>query len=179
MELDRGITPGTLLVATPTIQSEYFRETIVLITERQESGHWGYIINKKTIAEVRTAVHQHGLEWPWQDFMYEAGPVNRSAMVMLHSPEWYSSNTLPVGQYASISSDKFMFEKMAEHDVPIHRRFVFGQSVWVAGQLEREIKTNRSWLTLPTNHAIIWDESPDQWKHAIEICASTTMDQYI
>jgi putative AlgH/UPF0301 family transcriptional regulator len=68
---------------------------------------------------------------------------------------------------------------MAEHNVPMHRRFVFGQSVWVEGQLEREIKTNRSWLTLPTNHAIIWDESPDQWKHAIEICASTTMDQYI
>lgn len=179
MEIDRGITPGTLLVAAPTIQSEYFREAIVLITERQDSGHWGYIINKKTIAEVRTAVGQHGLEWPWQDFMYEAGPVNRSAMVMLHSPEWTSSNTMTVGEYCAISSDKFMFEKMAEHNTPIHRRFLFGQSVWVDGQLDREIKVTRSWLTLPSNHAIIWDDSPDQWNRAIEICASTAIDQYI
>ena len=179
MQVDRGIVPGTLLVSSPGITSEYFRETVVIITERQDHGHWGYILNKKTIAEVRTAIHQHDMEWPDQDFMFEAGPVNRQSMVMLHTPEWYSSNTMQVGPHCAISSDKFMFEKMISGATPVNRKFLFGQSVWVDGQLEREINTHKSWLTCTATYSIIWDDGHDQWKRAIDLCARTTMSQYI
>lgn len=179
MNVDRGIIPGTLLVSSPNISSEYFKQTVVVITERQDNGHWGYILNKKTIAEVRTAIQQHDMDWPWQDFMFEAGPVNRQSMVMLHSPEWNSSNTMQVGEHCAISSDKFMFEKMTGGDEPVQRKFLFGQSVWIDGQLEREIKTHKSWLTCTATYSIIWDDSHDQWQKAIELCARTTMSQYI
>lgn len=180
LRVDNGITPGTLLVASPSINSDYFQTSVVLITEHNRTGHMGFVINKQTIAEVRTALIQHGMEWPYQDFMYEGGPVNRSAMVMLHSQEWRSQNTLGVGSICSISSDKLMFEKMCNFDIPQARKFMFGQCVWVEGQLEREIYTARSWLTLPATERLLWDiEGEELWHTAIEECARATMDQFI
>lgn len=174
-----SIEPGTLLVASPSIASEYFQKTVILLTERTDRGIFGYILNKKTIAEVRTAVGQHGLDWPWQDFMYEAGPVNRTAMLMIHTPEWYSSNTLRISECVSISSDKFMFEKMTNMDIPMHRKFVFGQSAWLEGQLDREIRVQKSWLTCPATHSIIWEsDGEDQWHRAIDACAKIAVEQY-
>jgi len=180
MIIDRGVTSGTLLVASPTMTSDYFSRSVVLISEKTDRGHVGYVINKKTIAEVNAAVQNHGLVWPWQDFMFEGGPVNRSAMIMIHSPEWASSNTMRVGSaVCAISSDKLMFEKMIQFDVPINRMFLIGQSVWLPGQLEREIKHNKSWLTTPATSAILWDvEGEDQWTAAIDLCATNAMNHY-
>lgn len=174
-----SVEPGTLLVASPAITSDYYKKTVILISERTDSGIFGYVLNKRTIAEVRTAVGQHGLDWPWQDFMYEAGPVNRTAMLMIHTPEWYSSNTLAINDSASISSDKFMFEKMMNMDVPLYRKFVFGQSAWLEGQLEREIGLQKSWLTCPATHSIVWESDGEkQWHRAIDHCAKLAVEQY-
>lgn len=178
-KVDRLVEPGTLLVASPSIASDYFQKTVILISERTDRGIFGYVLNKKTIAEVRTAVGQHGLDWPWQDFMYEAGPVNRTSMLMIHTPEWYSSNTLRINDHVSISSDKFMFEKMTNMDIPINRKFVFGQSAWLEGQLEREISLQKSWLTTPATYDILWESDGEtQWHRAIDHCAKLAVEQY-
>ena len=180
LSIDRGIGAGTLLVSSPSINSDYFQRTVVLIAERTATGHMGLVLNRQTIAEVRTALVQHGMEWPYQDFMYEGGPVNRSSMIMLHSREFRSQNTLDISHIAAMSSDKLMFEKMCGFDVPQRRKFVFGQCVWLEGQLEREIKQQRSWLTTRANERILWDiDGEELWHHAIEMCAKSTMDQFL
>ena len=179
LSIHRGVGPGTLLVSTPGINSDYFQQTVILITERNSTGHLGFVLNKQTIAEVRTALVQHGMEWPYQDFMYEGGPVQRSAMIMMHSQDWYSSNTMQVSDICAISSDKLMFEKMIDFNMPAQRKFLFGQCVWTQGQLDREISHHRSWLTLPATEQLVWDtEGEDQWHAAIELCAKSAIDHY-
>lgn len=174
-----SIKPGDLLIAHPEMQHDFFSRAVVLITESSALGVTGFVLNRKTIAELANSVSRNKLEWPYQDFMFEGGPLNRSALVMIHTPEWYSSNTLRIKSHVSISSDQFMFEKMVTGNVPIERRFVYGQSIWSPGQLEKELDQPKTWLTTSSTQSIIFEyDGEEQWRKAIDHCAQDAIDSY-
>lgn len=173
------IKPGDLLIAHPEMTSDFFVRSVVLVTEANATGTVGFVINRKTIADLGQNIVKNSFEWPYQDFMFEGGPLNRTALVMIHTPEWSSSNTLRVNDQVSISSDQFMFEKMAGGDVPVYRRFVYGQSIWSPGQLEKELSLPKTWLTTHSSQDIIFEyDGDEQWRRSIDHCAQTAIDSY-
>lgn len=173
------VKPGDLLIAHPEMHSDFFARSVVLITESLATGTVGFVLNRKTIADLSQNIIKNSFEWPYQDFMFEGGPLNRTALVMIHTPEWSSSNTLRVGSHVSISSDQFMFEKMANGDVPIYRRFVYGQSIWSPGQLEKELSLPKTWLTTNSTQDIIFEyDGDEQWRKSIDHCAQMAIDSY-
>lgn len=177
---------GKLLVAHPRLTSSPFNRSVVLITEDHQNGSVGLILNKATDFSLRQVMEQKGYDCLMDRMVYLGGPVNSSALVMIHSDTWYSSNTMVVKPGVAISSDNLMIEKVAMGDYPGRWRFVCGISGWAKGQLHAEIAgtgpyslKGPSWLTVDADEDIIFKyDGEKQWHKAVELCSQTMMNQY-
>jgi putative transcriptional regulator len=175
---------GKLLVAHPRQTQSPFYRSVVLVTEDHDHGSVGLVLNKPTDFTLKQVMESKGYDCLADRMVYQGGPVNQSALVMIHSDTWYSSNTMTVkSTVASISSDNLMIEKLAMGDYPQNWRFVCGVSGWAPGQLEAEIRGTMgydpSWLVCEANEDIIykWD-GEKQWHKALELCSSEMLAQY-
>lgn len=170
------IKPGSVLVAHPDLQDEFFEFSVVLITENHKGGTVGLTLNKMHRSTFSEAMDFQ--DWPLSEQLYCGGPVNPRALILLHTAGWYSSNTLPVNTDFSISSDLLMTEKMAMGNTPTDYRFISGMSGWKPGQLDEEIQKNR-WLTVPATSRILFETSGEtQWREAVNAYAEIAVAQY-
>lgn len=154
------------------MESEPFKKSVVLISEHHGMGTVGFIVNKASDIKFSRIMLEKGIEWPFDDTLYLGGPVNSSALVCLHTTEWYSSNTMQISDDFAISSDNFMTEKISMGNIPQNYRMIGGMSGWAPNQLEQEIEANK-WLTTHANPSIIYEtQGESTWIRAIEQCAS-------
>lgn len=174
------IEPGMLLVAHPDLKDPMFSKSVVLITEVNESGVIGYIMNKSSETHMRKAVEgQITDDWPWDETLHRGGPVKSLALIMIHSSEWTSTSTYHINDELAMSSDRLMIEKLVDGDVPIYRRFLNCSSGWKQEQLMKEIYQQNQWLTCKSSHTILFEKTGiSQWKDAIEHCARETMTKF-
>jgi len=173
------IKPGTLLVAHPDLTDHFFRKSVVLITEANIGGYVGLCLNRSSGLDMPSVLEKHGVSWPLGDELYVGGPIQEQALFMLHTTEFASSNTLAFANYAAVSSDELMIEKMQMGDVPVNYKFISGMAGWNPSQLEKEIIKEKSWLTCEANEDIVYCNSSRHWEKAIDLCAASMIDQYI
>lgn len=170
------IKPGTVLVAHPDLDDDFFAFSLVLISEDHSGGTLGFALNKSSRFDLREAIDCP--DWPYNDLLYNGGPVNKTALILIHSSEWYSSNTMPLNTDLSISSDTLMAEKMSMGNTPGQYRFVTGMSGWDRGQLQAEIDRSK-WLTIPATDDIVFgNDGETQWRQAVEKYAQLAVSQY-
>jgi putative transcriptional regulator len=171
-------SPGRLLVAHPKMKAGLFSRSVVLITEHTPQGHRGFVLNKRTEMTLRDIARQHGMDLPIDRSLYQGGPLQQHALTLLHSDEWYSSNTYPVAGKYHLSSDHLMMEKIQLGNAPRHMRALAGWSGWKPGQLEDEISRG-DWLTAPADPKVVWgSESDRQWELAVALCSQIMVNSY-
>lgn len=169
---------GDLLVAHPQLHSHPWRRSVILITEHTHNSTVGLILNHASEHTLSRVMSQRGLECERDSMVYTGGPVNVSALVMVHSDTWYSSNTMQVTNGIAISSDTLMLEKIAMGDYPRWWRFCVGVSSWAPGQLEFEMNGATpsgvpQWLTTPATTELVWRwDGEKQWHQALSACAT-------
>jgi len=182
------VTQGTLLVAHPTnVKGSGFEQSVVLITEVNPKGTIGFVINKQHSITQLEVFRQNGID-PILDQdrpVFRGGPVNTHALCVIHSDEWYSSNTAQITPGLAISSDPIMLEKMGMGNNPRHYRWIVGMSGWAPGQLEAEIagagpfKDRAQWLPLPYNKRLIFNYTSEaQYRKCIDSIAKLQTEQY-
>ena len=104
------VKAGQLLVAHPNLpKRSLFANSVILITENNARGHAGLIINKTSGHKADGLLKEHGA-LPTGIDVYTGGPVNPGALIMLHSDEWYGSNTFQIPGGYSITSDLVMIQ---------------------------------------------------------------------
>ena len=170
---------GRLLVAHPKLSNGFFSRSVVLITESSPAGHRGLVINK-TIPEMtlRDIADQHGMHLATDRTLYAGGPLHKHALVIVHTNEWYSSNTMQVGAHLAVSSDHLMMEKIGMGNTPEALRCIAGWSQWSQGQLEQEIAQD-NWMTIPGDpHIVFGTNGEKQWELAVAVCSQITIDSY-
>lgn len=174
------IKAGKLLVAHPNLpQRSLFANSVVLITETGRNGTAGVIVNKISENSLNQLIKDRTLHLEADGSMvYIGGPVNPSALLLLHSDEWYSSNTMQVPGGYAISSDDVMFKKFQDGNTPIFWRFCLGLTGWGPGQLEKEIK-QETWLTCDPEPSIIFEHTgKSQWRRAVDLCATQAVSHF-
>ena len=173
------MTAGTLLVAHPRIDpGTPWSRAVVLITEHTELSTAGVVLNKPTSYSLREILESKGLGCQEDRIVFAGGPVNTSALMVLHSDDWYSTNTMQICRGAAVSSDNLMMHKIAEGNTPLNYRVICGLAGWQPGQLAQEIERNQ-WLTVPSTPSIIYDyDGEKQWHKAVELCSQQMMNQY-
>lgn len=180
---------GTVLIAHPNlkIDNPFYRTAIYIYQDHVDQGTAGLVLNRPSRSSVKEMVKDQHIIFPENSSMvHQGGPVNTSAITVLHTDDWASTNTVSAGRGLLISSDELMFEKISTGNQPIYWRAFGGMCGWLPGQLESELKgrfpyrPENSWLTMKANTESIYDyDGENQWKHLMEKCSQHMFDKYI
>ena len=178
---------GKLLIANPNFPSvSPFAKTVIYVYQDDDTvGTVGLILNKPVISTVAEFCEDKGIIFPDnREPMHKGGPVSNTAIIVLHTDDWESSNTVSIGNRLSITSDNLMFLKMSMGAVSAYWRAFYGVSAWHPGQLDKEIGgdmpyVNNMWLTADPTDAILFEyDGQDQWVKAVELCSQQTIDYF-
>jgi len=141
---------GRLLIAQPKCDSNFFKESVVLITRHNSYGAWGIIINKPVpdpscdLIDVFEHVGMEnavGANAP----LYVGGPIERNRICLVHSNDWASNSTLEISPELSVTTDISILAAISEGIGPSRYRACCGVSSWGPNQLEGEMKGQDPW----------------------------------
>jgi len=161
------LAPGKLLVARKEMRDPNFAETVVLITQHNEQGTTGLVVNRRS----ETPLSQF---YPYlktknaSDLVYSGGPVDETiAFGLLRSrSEQRDAKRLVTDVY--LITDAKALDKTVESDEDGNLfRFYVGYCGWAPDQLEYEIGL-RAWYVFPGTADVIFDSDPDSiWSRLI------------
>ena len=176
---------GTLLVAPPAQEDEFWAKTVVFIYEQNHNSVVGLVLNKPSDRTLQELASHHDLEFLGPDVLYTGGPVNPAALVMLHTDDWACGNTMQIGERFRVSSDRTMLNRLCAGDRPRKWRLYLGMSGWTPSQLKSEISgeapwnKKTAWLTAPADESIVFGKDPDKiWTKAIDSAAASMVQSY-
>ncbi|MFN4121727.1 MAG: YqgE/AlgH family protein [Flavobacteriales bacterium] len=141
---NRNPEKGQLLLSEPFMNDTYFKQTVVLLADKNDKGTLGFILNKP----VGYYVHELIQDFPEFDApVYFGGPVESNSLFFIHrQPDkiiggseigqgWYfGGNFEEIKQFIKLGLLK-------AEDI----RFFAGYAGWDAGQLDFELEED-AWL---------------------------------
>ena len=137
---------GRLLVASPALHDPNFRRTVVLVTEHNDEGAMGLVLNRAAEATVEEVVPALASLAGADAAVHVGGPVQPSAVVVL--AEFQD----PAEAAAVVLGDVgFMHAEADPADLEGRTRRLrafAGYAGWGAGQLESELE-EESWIVEP------------------------------
>lgn len=143
---------GNCLVAAKALRDPNFHKTVVLLLEHGDQGATGLIVNRPSSIKVAHALSGHFDLPEMDDVVFVGGPVEPTALLMLHNADMYQENEASPVPGLFIGGSAESFEQVLRNcgsgaDQP-HFRIFSGYSGWGAGQLEGEIERG-DWLMHP------------------------------
>lgn len=149
---------GKLLIASPTLTDPNFDRTVVLITEHNEDGAMGLILNRPATASVAEAVPDLAWAAPEDDPLHVGGPVAPDGVIVL--AEWDDPRHAVV-----LVEDDLGFvpgdEPAETLEAAVRRARVYaGHAGWGPGQLEEEIAED-AWIVEAPRREELFSEDPE------------------
>jgi putative transcriptional regulator len=152
---------GRLLLASPALFDPNFRRTVVLVTEHNDEGAAGLVLNRRSATAVAEVVPDLVPLLADGDLVYVGGPVQQTAVLVLarfEDPE--TAAELVVDDVGFVPGDGD-FALLA--GTTRQARAFAGYAGWGPGQLEVELE-ERSWMVedaggvdlLPDNDTDLW-----------------------
>jgi putative transcriptional regulator len=149
---------GQLLIASPSLIDPNFFRTVVLITEHNEEGAAGLVLNRPSPAPVAELVPQLEELAADGEQVWVGGPVQPEAVLVLG--EFLDLDDAAVPLFGSLGFPSL--EAPAEVAVATTRRRVFaGYAGWGAGQLEAEIARD-DWFLEPSLPDDPFTQAPEE-----------------
>ena len=177
---------GKLLIANPNFPSEspFAKSVIYIYQDNPDAGTIGLILNKPS-ESVSRFCDINGVMFPdTEPRIHIGGPVNPTAIILLHTDDWVSTNSASIGNGLRISSDNFMFMKISTGNEPIYWRAFLGISAWRPEQLDTELEgefpyVKNMWLIADANDDVIFNyDGEDQWIRAVDLCSQQTINHF-
>lgn len=175
------ITPGSILVADPTRAHPFDENAVVLVTEVTPQKVAGLRLNLVDDRPFEEIVRPQFIEYFPVKQMFLGGPVNPGALVMFHSNEWFSKNTMPLNEMWSISSDEFMLEKIGTGNTPSYFKMCMGFTVLSSKQVQQSLYSKQpAWLVIKNPSEIILTcDHNEMYDYAIQELSTRTMSCYL
>jgi putative transcriptional regulator len=160
-------TKGSYLLAEPFSEDSNFRRTVVLLTEHNDQGSVGYVLNRPSEYTLGQVIPEfEGFEAP----LFEGGPVEQQTLHYIHRiPELGEEETeIAPGVFwgGNFEQLKMMIlsGQIDEEDI----RFFHGYSGWGPDQLDGEMK-NESWIVAPSRNRFTFASSTDDlWSNILK-----------
>ncbi|MFO7851809.1 MAG: YqgE/AlgH family protein [Bacteroidota bacterium] len=154
---------GRLLISEPFLPDTFFNRTLVFLTEHNEKGSVGFIINKAINIKVSDALEG----FPgWNENLTMGGPVAPDTLHYLHTlgdmipgSVWVKDD-IYWGGNIEVVKDLINAGTAGSGDI----RFFLGYSGWGEKQLEKELKEN-SWVIADVASEVVMKyRKEDSWK---------------
>lgn len=155
------IQKGTLLIATPNIETGLFFRGVLLICEHNPHGSFGLLLNKTLDLELPDDLANLQSLANTNVGIRAGGPVQTNQMMLLHTSNGIPNQTLQICEGVHLGGDlQFLQEVLSDPQGPyIH--LCFGYAGWGAGQLEREF-LDGSWFIHPGSSTYIFYTPPEK-----------------
>lgn len=159
---------GSLLLSEPFLHDEHFRRTVVLLTEHNEEGSTGFIMNRLSTSstdELVPGLFNRNLP------VYYGGPVEGNTLHLLFKSD------VPIVNAYQLKDDLWWGGNidtinllLDEHQIKENEIRVFlGYSGWSPEQLENEIKEKAWWTTDIQKTHILFKHDPDKmWAELVK-----------
>ena len=166
---DQHIKPktGRLLISEPFMQDQYFKRSVVLLTEHSDKGSFGLILNKPIPMYLNEAIENAPA---FDSRLGLGGPVQKETLHYLHQLGDRIPNSTEVLDGVFWGGD---FEVIKELIIsgqlqPGDMRLFVGYSGWAEGQLNSEMKS-KSWILAKADKKILFDPKPEKmWSKILE-----------
>jgi putative transcriptional regulator len=135
---------GKVLVSEPFLLDNYFKRSIVLITEYSAEGTIGFVLNKPVSVNINEVVEN----FPKMDTDVSlGGPVSTNTLHYLHTIGDIIPNSIPVLGNICWGGDFEVIERLitSGNISKGQIRFFLGYSGWSPNQLEKELEEN-AWV---------------------------------
>lgn len=152
---------GTLLIATPDVDSGIFFRSVLLLCEHSQNGSFGIIINKTLELDLPEEILATSELQNPRLSIRAGGPVQTNQMMMLHSYPKLPEQTIEICRGVYLGGDlQFLQESIADGNGP-HILLCFGYTGWQGGQLEREF-LDGNWFLCPSSSQFIFETAPEK-----------------
>ena len=156
---------GRLLVAEPSILNDQsFNRSVVLLTEHNNTGSIGFIMNKPMKYKMCDLVPEIDCNLP----IYNGGPVSPENLYFIHSIPNLIPESIKIaegiywgGDFDSVS-ELLSNKKITGSEI----RFFLGYSGWEADQLTEEL-TEFSWKVMENSYPNILKTNASIWKNKL------------
>lgn len=166
---------GNLLIAPPSVKGNFWYKTVIMITEDQDEGSIGLVLNKPFQLSIREFGEQLNYDLNFDGYIYQGGPVNTKSLSFLHTNDWQCKNTKRINRNFSLSSADDILPRLAMGDCPEKWRIFLGMAGWGPDQLLSEIKGippwhhSTSWCLASSDLEIVFEnDSKEQWCSALD-----------
>jgi putative transcriptional regulator len=145
-EVNNTLLPqkGRILISEPFLMDNYFKRSIVLITEYSEEGTVGFVLNKP----INMKVHEIISDFPIIDVNVSlGGPVQTNTLHYVHTLGDIIPNSIKVIDNIYWGGEFEVVKKLVESGNLNNEniRFFLGYSGWQSNQLEDELHEN-AWV---------------------------------
>lgn len=161
-----NIQPGTIIISAPSLQDPNFEKSVIIITEYNEKGAVGFVINKQFPRNLNELAEFSNAK-PFA--LYAGGPVDNENLFVLHRSAGPVSESKHLfghvymgGNFQQIVSG-INKEILNSNDVKIF----IGYCGWDAGELEAETEEG-SWKLLKPDEDIIFTSGNLLWQQLLE-----------
>lgn len=166
--MKKNIEPekGKLLISAPFL-SDVFKRSVILLTEFNEEGSVGFIINKLTDYKLHEIIE----DFPeFNAPVYLGGPVQTNTLNFIHKAGNILDGSHEIidgiywgGNYETL---KILIETNSLN--PEDFKFLLGYAGWGPDQLSDEIKINSWYLNDPSPENIFDNEPDNLWNRILK-----------
>ena len=149
-----GSLQGQLLIAMPTMSDKRFQRSVIYMCTHSSEGAMGLIINQRAknvsfgdlLRQLKITGSEEDPQEPFPPTVYMGGPVSAQRGFVLHSGDYYASETtLAITNDICLTATLDILKAIAQGKGPEQSLLALGYSGWAGGQLESEIQAN-GWL---------------------------------
>ncbi len=163
----KNAKPGKLIIAEPFMIDPYFKRSVVLLSDHNEEGSLGFILNKKLDARLNDVLP----DFPeFSAPLFYGGPVQTDSIHYIHNVgELLDGSTrLSSGVYLGGDWKQLNFLVESKLIEPKHIRFFVGYSGWETAQLKDEFATG-SWIVADMHANYIFNAQPNTlWRTVLQ-----------
>ncbi|MBX7044916.1 MAG: YqgE/AlgH family protein [Ignavibacteria bacterium] len=149
---------GKLLLAEPFMQDPNFKRSVVLLCEHNETGTFGFVINKITELTLNDVV----VDFPDFDApVYFGGPVQPNTLQFIYRGNDIIANSIEITEGIYWGGSFEELKDLIREGAVSSENFLFlvGYCGWDEGQLENEMQQN-SWVVADANEENVFAENP-------------------
>jgi putative transcriptional regulator len=162
-----ALQKGRLLASEPYLPDPNFERTIILLTEHNEDGSVGFVLNKPSetlVSEIVDDIKRI------QARVFIGGPVQQDTLHFIHRiPLIDDSVEIGKGIFWGGNFEQLLLLIETDQLNPFDIKFFLGYSGWSQGQLDEELKAE-SWIVSDrlSEELIFETPSEDMWKKTLK-----------
>ncbi|MFW6369916.1 MAG: YqgE/AlgH family protein [Bacteroidota bacterium] len=157
---------GRVLIAEPFLQGPYFGRSIILLTEHNDKGTVGLVLNKSTELYPDEVIDDL---LSFEGELFVGGPVSSNTLNFLHTLGPLVPGSVRVTETVYWGGDFEHLKRMINEGEASSNsvKFFAGYSGWAPGQLDSELAENSWVVSTLSDETIMTREVDDVWEKAM------------